>query len=290
MENLQTARNFVFFLQHNGWSIAQNFKVFSSLIAKQISGKDSPNRQQFHLPRETTPTTKVALLVANPVTKFYAACREDKIARDLALLIIKENTRPKSPAIPFPSFHFFPQVRFFLNHTQPVYAWRSPDHIADFWREMGFDALPAIYTKEEASVSEAEIREIYKQDFELWDEIANPKTLISPSKTLVSDFHYFCNEPKTENKIVQFGSAVTRFARSGFATTPPEILAAREATCRACPEWDAAALGGSGRCRKCGCATWPKLRMATESCPLGKWKAVPPTQNTESTENQQRQA
>ena len=81
-----------------------------------------------------------------------------------------------------------------------------------------------------------------------------------------------------------------RFARSGFATTPPEILATREATCRACPEWDAAALNGTGRCRKCGCSTWAKLRMATESCPLGKWKAVSTTEHTESTETKQRQS
>jgi hypothetical protein len=66
-----------------------------------------------------------------------------------------------------------------------------------------------------------------------------------------------------------------RFARAGFATTPPEALVTRETTCRACPEWDAAALNNTGRCRKCGCSTWAKLRMATESCPLGKWAAVP---------------
>ena len=64
------------------------------------------------------------------------------------------------------------------------------------------------------------------------------------------------------------------FATSGFATTPPEILAEREATCRACAEWDAEALNNTGRCRKCGCSTWAKLRMATERCPLGKWEAV----------------
>jgi hypothetical protein len=74
--------------------------------------------------------------------------------------------------------------------------------------------------------------------------------------------------------LARFGHAAGRFARSGFAATPPDILATREATCRACPEWDAAALNGTGRCRKCGCSTWAKLRMATESCPLGKWKAV----------------
>jgi hypothetical protein len=72
----------------------------------------------------------------------------------------------------------------------------------------------------------------------------------------------------------RFGLAAFNFARSGFSTTPPEALAAREATCRACPEWDATALNKTGRCRKCGCSTWAKLRMATEACPLGKWEAI----------------
>jgi hypothetical protein len=71
-----------------------------------------------------------------------------------------------------------------------------------------------------------------------------------------------------------FTLSAHRFARSGFATTPPEALATREATCRACPEWDAEALNATGRCRKCGCSTWAKLRMATERCPIGKWEAV----------------
>jgi len=77
-----------------------------------------------------------------------------------------------------------------------------------------------------------------------------------------------------KNAFARFGQAGTRFARSGFQTTPPEILAAREATCRACAEWDANALNKTGRCRKCGCSTWAKLRMATERCPTGKWEAV----------------
>jgi len=68
--------------------------------------------------------------------------------------------------------------------------------------------------------------------------------------------------------------AAANFTRSGFQTTPPEILATREATCKTCPEWDAQALNATGRCRKCGCSTWAKLRMATERCPLGKWEAV----------------
>jgi hypothetical protein len=72
----------------------------------------------------------------------------------------------------------------------------------------------------------------------------------------------------------RFGIAALNFMRGGLPPTPPEILADREATCRACPEWDAAALNNTGRCRKCGCSTWAKLRMATERCPLGKWEAA----------------
>jgi len=74
--------------------------------------------------------------------------------------------------------------------------------------------------------------------------------------------------------MTKLGLSAHRFARAGFATTPPEALATREATCRACPEWDATALNNTGRCRKCGCSTWAKLRMATEVCPLGKWEAI----------------
>jgi len=78
-------------------------------------------------------------------------------------------------------------------------------------------------------------------------------------------------------KAYSFAFSAHNFARSGFSTSPPEILAGREATCRACPEWDAQALNATGRCRKCGCSTWAKLRMATERCPIGKWEAVDKT-------------
>ena len=84
------------------------------------------------------------------------------------------------------------------------------------------------------------------------------------------------NPPPITRQIPTALRAVARFAHSGFATTPPEILADRESTCRACDEWDAAALNATGRCRKCGCSTWAKLRMATERCPLGQWEAIEP--------------
>jgi hypothetical protein len=30
-------------------------------------------------------------------------------------------------------------------------------------------------------------------------------------------------------------------------------------------------MRGTGRCSKCGCSTWAKLRMASEKCPIDKW-------------------
>jgi hypothetical protein len=66
-------------------------------------------------------------------------------------------------------------------------------------------------------------------------------------------------------------NAAQRFARSGFTLTSPDVLAERESKCRSCDLWDAEGMRGTGRCRKCGCSTWAKLRMATEKCPIGKW-------------------
>ena len=82
--------------------------------------------------------------------------------------------------------------------------------------------------------------------------------------------------PTLPQQAANLGKALVNWTASGFSPTPPDILATREATCRACPEWDATALNNTGRCRICKCSTWAKLRMATERCPLGKWEPVPP--------------
>jgi hypothetical protein len=67
------------------------------------------------------------------------------------------------------------------------------------------------------------------------------------------------------------GSSLVKWAVSGFTATDPDTLATREATCKSCELWDSAAINGTGRCRKCGCSTQAKLRMASEKCPIGKW-------------------
>jgi hypothetical protein len=85
--------------------------------------------------------------------------------------------------------------------------------------------------------------------------------------------------PPIAKQAASLGRSLLNWTTSKFAATPPDILAAREATCRACPEWDATALNNTGRCRKCGCSTWAKIRMATERCPLGKWESLTPRQH-----------
>ena len=78
---------------------------------------------------------------------------------------------------------------------------------------------------------------------------------------------------------ISFGKSIANWSAGGFFQTPSNIFSERKAICRACPEWDACALNGTGRCKKCGCSTWAKLRMATEKCPIGKWGSVDKSTN-----------
>jgi hypothetical protein len=59
-------------------------------------------------------------------------------------------------------------------------------------------------------------------------------------------------------------------AAMGIGAASPQDYQARWAICMACDQHDA------GRCRTCGCFTGAKVRVAQESCPVGKWVAVEP--------------
>ena len=260
----------------NGAGVIANHKVFSTEIARRIGDRNLlenlPPRFRGRI-HNTIPLfeTRVPLhlLVADPVAKFYAACREDRVKPWAALVKIKSRRL---------GTHFEHQSRL-LHVPNVVHLYRAPEHVAAFFEATCLGDPPKIYTKENPSDLDEEIRSVYAADQALFDSILAPGQKADKS-TL----------PPLTKQLRTAAIAAGRFIRHGAPTTPPEILAAREDTCRACPEWDAAALNGTGRCRKCGCSTWAKLRMATESCPLGKWKAVFTTENTESTETKQRQA
>lgn len=82
---------------------------------------------------------------------------------------------------------------------------------------------------------------------------------------------HFDSLPSIVRQGLSAATAMTKFACSKFKQTDPETLAVREAACKSCEFWDSTALRGKGRCRKCGCATWAKIRMNSEKCPIGKW-------------------
>ena len=257
------------FLSQNGYSVAQNFKVLSSEVARAVFRLRDPSitvrRPQFFVAKEESPSDPVALLVGAPMVKFLAACREDKIS--------PANALKRLQAGDFPSFHFLPQSRYLYDHKQPVYLWKSPDHIVEFWSALELGDPPQPRARELSSDERAfieahgaEVIGFYKEDVELHNSIMAPRTRAGATS----------GPPSFSNMLSSFYTSAKHFLKNGAPVTPPEALATREATCRACAEWDAAALNSTGRCRKCGCSTWAKLRMATEKCPLGKWESLTP--------------
>ncbi len=77
--------------------------------------------------------------------------------------------------------------------------------------------------------------------------------------------------PSIGEMVVSAGKSLTKWVGSGFSKSTQEVIDLRLSICKGCEFWDAQALNGSGRCLKCGCSTWAKLRMASEKCPLDKW-------------------
>ncbi len=65
--------------------------------------------------------------------------------------------------------------------------------------------------------------------------------------------------------------SAVNWAKSGFQTASNEQFNERLEICKKCDFWDGAALADTGRCKKCGCSTMAKLKMATEKCPIDKW-------------------
>jgi hypothetical protein len=61
--------------------------------------------------------------------------------------------------------------------------------------------------------------------------------------------------------------AAVGFVASGGAVVGQEERGRRLGICRGCDRYDAT----QGRCRECGCGMSLKARLASSSCPLGKW-------------------
>ncbi len=98
--------------------------------------------------------------------------------------------------------------------------------------------------------------------------------------------HFFCEDsfappppsvfeeetpPTMSGMIESAARSAALWASRGFQHVSKETLKTRIETCGKCEFWNSKGFGGTGRCTKCGCSTWAKIRMATEKCPIGKW-------------------
>lgn len=76
--------------------------------------------------------------------------------------------------------------------------------------------------------------------------------------------------PGPLDMLKSFAVASSRWADAGFPVVSEEEHAERVEICNSCPEWEAGARFGAGKCRVCGC-TKLKRWLATERCPKEKW-------------------
>jgi hypothetical protein len=88
--------------------------------------------------------------------------------------------------------------------------------------------------------------------------------------------------PPAKRMATSLAQSVTQWVKNGFKLTPEDKLQERLDICKGCEFWDKEALGGTGRCRKCGCSTQAKLRLAHEKCPIDKWGPIDQTPLTQT--------
>ena len=77
--------------------------------------------------------------------------------------------------------------------------------------------------------------------------------------------------PSLLTRAKTLSQSLIAWGKAGFKKTPPKLLAKRLSICESCEHWDPTKFNNTGRCNKCGCSTWAKLRFKTAKCPIGKW-------------------
>ena len=144
------------------YAVACNHKVFTSNLAMAIIGSFYPDllkrteeaveerkkRNRWHGLVPTLMDEKlnkpVVLLFNDPIIKYFAACREDKISYYSLPLELANQKK-------WFSFHFWPQSRFLVPQKYPVIVFDAARDIAKLYELVGLDKnyLPVdIYSKE----------------------------------------------------------------------------------------------------------------------------------------------
>lgn len=77
--------------------------------------------------------------------------------------------------------------------------------------------------------------------------------------------------PSAKEMVSSASNSIVKWINSGLRLASKEEIEKRRRICITCPFWDSMALNATGRCKKCGCSTWAKIKLATESCPEKKW-------------------
>ncbi len=81
-------------------------------------------------------------------------------------------------------------------------------------------------------------------------------------------------DPSLLEKAKSLALATEEWAKSGFKKVDELQLQDRLDICQGCEFWDQSGFAGTGKCKKCGCSTQAKLRMATSKCPIDKWGPI----------------
>ena len=113
------------------------------------------------------------------------------------------------------------------------------------------------------SIADGDFRDINKR-FALFDADVSSQNPTEKKETA----H---NLPTMADMAKSLTASTSKWASGGFRLASKEELNERLAICHSCEFWDSKRFGGTGRCMKCGCSTWAKIRLSTEKCPIGKW-------------------
>jgi hypothetical protein len=89
---------------------------------------------------------------------------------------------------------------------------------------------------------------------------------ISPRITLETEH----KEPGLFEKAKNLGTAIIKYALSGFKNVSDEDYAKRKEICGGCEYYRAE----NDKCSSCGCVVSLKIAMASESCPVNKWQST----------------
>jgi len=86
------------------------------------------------------------------------------------------------------------------------------------------------------------------------------------------------NSSTTTPSLLSMGRSVLddmiKWGSANFGRCAPEEIETRLQECKRCPYWDPTGFRGTGRCKKCGCSTWAKLKLKSASCPDGRWHEI----------------